>query len=44
MFAYDTNLFYDWQNTNTTLVQLSETKFLGVILSSDLSWSKLTVI
>ena len=25
---------------NTTLVQLSDTKFLGVILSSDLSWSK----
>ena len=25
---------------NTTLVQLSDTKFLGVILSSDLRWSK----
>ena len=25
---------------NTTLVQLSDTKFLGVILSSDLSWNK----
>ena len=25
---------------NTTRVQLSETKLIGVILSSDLSWSK----